>query len=98
MRAGGVELLTIPENYYDDLETKTEMTLAEIDRLKEYGILYERDATGEFLQVYTHTFDDRFFFEIVERRGGYQGFGATNAQIRLAAQSRAARNPAIPKR
>lgn len=98
IRAGGVELLTIPENYYDDLETKTEMTLAEIDRLKEYGILYERDATGEFLQVYTHTFDDRFFFEIVERRGGYQGFGATNAQIRLAAQSRAARNPAIPKR
>jgi 4-hydroxyphenylpyruvate dioxygenase len=28
-----------------------------------------------------------FFFEIVERRG-YQGFGAVNASIRLAAQSR----------
>ena len=32
-------------------------------------------------------FDDRFFFEIVERRGGYAGFGAVNAPVRLAAQA-----------
>jgi 4-hydroxyphenylpyruvate dioxygenase len=98
LRQNGVKLLTIPENYYDDLETKTELSPHEIDRLKSHGILYERDDAGEFLQVYTHAFEDRFFFEIVERRRGYQGFGATNAQIRLAAQARAARNPAIPSR
>ena len=46
-------------------------------------------ASGEYLQVYTQTFEDRFFFEIVERRG-YKGFGAANASIRLAAQSRLA--------
>ena len=28
-----------------------------------------------------------FFFEIVERRGGYAGYGAKNAPIRLAAQN-----------
>ena len=33
------------------------------------------------------SFEDLFFFEIVERRG-YQGFGAVNASIRLAAQAR----------
>jgi 4-hydroxyphenylpyruvate dioxygenase len=98
LRANGVGLLAIPENYYDDLETKTELSLAEIERLKSHGILYERDEAGEFLQVYSTTFDDRFFFEIVERRAGYQGFGASNAQIRLAAQARAARNPALPRR
>ena len=36
------------------------------------------------------------FFEIVERRN-YKGFGAPNAPIRLAAQSRQARHPAIPR-
>jgi 4-hydroxyphenylpyruvate dioxygenase len=34
----------------------------------------------------TRAFAKRFFFEIVERRG-YRGYGATNAAIRLAAQS-----------
>jgi 4-hydroxyphenylpyruvate dioxygenase len=35
-------------------------------------------------------FEERFFFEIVERRN-YQGFGAANAAIRLAAQAREAK-------
>jgi len=49
--------------------------------------LYDRDGNSEYFQVYTHTFEDRFFFEIVQRRH-YTGFGAANASIRLAAQSR----------
>jgi 4-hydroxyphenylpyruvate dioxygenase len=36
--------------------------------------------------------------ELVVRRGGYKGFGASNAQIRLAVQSREARQQAIPRR
>jgi 4-hydroxyphenylpyruvate dioxygenase len=97
LRANGVALLEIPENYYDDLEAKTDLTDAEIERLRTHDVLYERDAAGEYLQAYTETFDDRFFFEIVERRGAYRGFGATNAQIRLTAQARRARPAAIPK-
>ena len=54
---------------------------------KAHNILYERDGDAEYLQAYTRTFEDRFFFEIVERRGGYRGFGAANAPIRLAAQT-----------
>ena len=60
-------------------------------------ILYERDGPGEYLQVYTRTFDERFFFEIVERRSGYKGFGASNAQIRLTAQAREARHATMPR-
>ena len=97
LEANGVKLLPIPENYYDDLDSKTDLSLDEIERMKVNNILYERDGSGEFLQVYSETFDDRFFFEIVQRRNGYQGFGASNAQIRLTAQARAARNPAIPR-
>ena len=55
--------------------------------MKANNVLYDRDETGEYLQMYTQTFDQGFFFEIVERRG-YHGFGAVNAPIRLAAQSR----------
>jgi 4-hydroxyphenylpyruvate dioxygenase len=87
LRANGVPLLSIPENYYDDLEARTGLDGDELDRLKSLNILYDRDGTSEYFQVYTHAFEERFFFEIVQRRG-YTGFGAANASIRLAAQTR----------
>jgi 4-hydroxyphenylpyruvate dioxygenase len=86
--ANGVGLLPIPENYYDDLEAKTDLSPEAIDELKSLNVLYEREGEAEYFQLYTHTFANHFFFEIVERRGGYRGFGAANAQIRLAAQAR----------
>ncbi len=97
LEANGVALLPIPENYYDDLEAKTDLSSAQIDELKAHNMLYERDGNAEYLQAYTRTFENRFFFELVERRG-YRGFGATNAPIRLAAQTRLARHPAVPAR
>jgi 4-hydroxyphenylpyruvate dioxygenase len=81
----------VPENYYDDVESKTDLSAEQIDALRAHNLLYDRDANGEYLQAYTQTFEDRFFFEIVERRG-YKGFGASNAPIRLAAQSRLVNN------
>ncbi len=98
IESSGIKVLQIPENYYDDLEAKTDLSTDELDRLKKHNVLYEREGTGEYFQVYTETVEDRFFFEIVERRGGYKGFGATNAQIRLAAQARHARPAGIPRR
>jgi 4-hydroxyphenylpyruvate dioxygenase len=86
--AAGVPLLPIPENYYDDLEARYDLSADDIDCLKAHNILYDREGEGEFLQLYTQTFADRFFFEIVERRKGYHGFGAANAQVRLTAQTR----------
>lgn len=96
LAANGVKLLPIPANYYDDLEAKTGLPAERIEELKRHDVLYDREGGAEYLQAYTRTFDDRFFFEIVERRG-YRGFGAANAPIRLAAQSRLAVGPALAR-
>jgi 4-hydroxyphenylpyruvate dioxygenase len=83
----GLHLLAIPPNYYEDLQARIDIgddATAELARL---GLLYDRDAGGEFRHAYTGAFQQRFFFEIVERRG-YAGFGAVNAPIRMAAQAR----------
>jgi 4-hydroxyphenylpyruvate dioxygenase len=87
LRANGVALLSMPENYYDDLEARTDLSAAQIEVLRSNNILYDRDEAGEYFQAYTRAFEDLFFFEIVERRA-YKGFGAVNASIRLAAQTR----------
>ncbi|MBR1250630.1 sugar phosphate isomerase/epimerase and 4-hydroxyphenylpyruvate domain-containing protein [Bradyrhizobium sp. AUGA SZCCT0169] len=96
MRARGADFLKIPDNYYDDIEAKYDLDAATMTALRDNQILYDREGDGEFFQVYTHTFDDRFFFEIVQRRD-YQGFGAANAAVRLAAQTRESRPLTIPR-
>jgi 4-hydroxyphenylpyruvate dioxygenase len=84
----GAPLLPIPANYYDDLAARNggldDAMLAELQRL---NLLYDRDEGGEFFQAYTGNFDGRFHVEIVQRRGGYQQFGASNAAVRMAAQA-----------
>ena len=89
LKANGVETLRIPENYYDDLEARIDLQAERLRIFKANNILYDRDQAGEYFQLYTRSFKDLFFIEIVERRG-YRGFGAINAPIRLHAQSRLA--------
>lgn len=96
MRARGADFLKIPDNYYDDIEAKFGLDAATMAALRDNQILYDREGDGEFFQAYTHIFDERFFFEIVQRRN-YHGFGAANAAIRLAAQTREARPLNIPQ-
>jgi 4-hydroxyphenylpyruvate dioxygenase len=93
----GVAILRIPENYYDDVEARLGLESAFVDRFKAHNILYDREASGEYFQLYTQSFEEKFFFELVERRD-YKGFGAANAPIRLASQTRVARNPTIPRK
>ena len=73
-------LLRIPENYRDDLEARTGLSAADLDRLTSLDILYDRDGTPEYFQVDTNTFEDRFFFEIVQRRD-YTGIGAPRKPV-----------------
>lgn len=87
MRRQGIDLLPIPQNYYVDLEARLGLDHALVEKLATAHILYDRDASGEYFQYFTRAFDKRFFFEVVERRG-YQGYGAPNAPVRLAAQAR----------
>ncbi len=96
MRAAGVDLLPIPENYYDDLEARFDLDADVLDRLRALSILYDEDDHGRYFQVYTRVFAERFFFEIVQRHD-YDGFGAANAPIRLASQTRLSRGAGIPR-
>ncbi|MFB4297622.1 bifunctional sugar phosphate isomerase/epimerase/4-hydroxyphenylpyruvate dioxygenase family protein [Actinomadura sp. NTSP31] len=84
-RASGTEMLPIPANYYDDLEARYDLGTERHRLLRELNLLYDRDGQGEFLHFYTET-TGRVFFEIVQRIGGYRGYGAVNAPVRLAAQ------------
>ncbi|WP_070108556.1 bifunctional sugar phosphate isomerase/epimerase/4-hydroxyphenylpyruvate dioxygenase family protein [Burkholderia plantarii] len=86
--ADGVTFLAIPRNYYDDLAARYALPDAFVDTLRRHHLLYDRDEHGgEFLHAYTALVDERFSFEIVERRGGYDGYGAANTAVRLAAQA-----------
>ena len=80
------QLLRMPDNYYEDLAARWGLDDPALDHLRRHRLLYDRDAGGEFLHAYTGAFQDRFFFEFVERRGS-TGFGAANAGLRMAAQA-----------
>ncbi|MEV0225257.1 TIM barrel protein [Streptomyces sp. NPDC050704] len=84
-REAGGRLLPMPANYYDDLAAKYGFAEEELATYRELGILYDRDAHGEFRHCYTETIG-RVFFELVQRDTGYRGYGAQNAPVRLAAQ------------
>ncbi|MFF7865759.1 bifunctional sugar phosphate isomerase/epimerase/4-hydroxyphenylpyruvate dioxygenase family protein [Streptomyces qaidamensis] len=84
-REAGGSPLPVPANYYDDLAARFEFADGELETYRDLGILYDRDAHGVFRHCYTRTVG-RVFFELVQRDGGYRGYGAANAPVRLAAQ------------
>jgi 4-hydroxyphenylpyruvate dioxygenase len=89
VRSGGTPTLPVPGNYYEDLAARLDLDPALLSALREHGVLYDRDERGgEFFHFYTVTLGRRLFFEIVRRSGGYDGYGAFNTTIRMAAQLR----------
>ncbi|MDQ7957504.1 MAG: TIM barrel protein [Pseudomonadota bacterium] len=87
LRAAGVRFLPISPNYYDDLPTRLDLADGFIERLRAAGVLFDRSAAGDFLHIYTEGGEQGFFFEIVQRVGGYDAYGAANAAARMAAQA-----------
>jgi 4-hydroxyphenylpyruvate dioxygenase-like putative hemolysin len=59
-----------------DLAARTELDPELIAAMREPGVLYDRDTHGE----------------VVERRGGYDGYGAANSPVRMAAQREPSRS------
>jgi 4-hydroxyphenylpyruvate dioxygenase len=88
MRDAGVPLLGIPDNYYDDLAARTELDDELVETFRDLGVLYDAEPSGEFLHFFTEMVGGRLFFEVVERRGSYRGYGAANSAVRLSAQLR----------
>ena len=95
LRANGFRTLPISPNYYDDVEARFGLDPQLTERMKAENILYDRDEHGEYFQLYSGTFAEGFFFEIVERRG-YRGYGAANAIFRIAALKKQLRPEGVP--
>jgi 4-hydroxyphenylpyruvate dioxygenase len=86
MRERGVAPLSIPDNYYDDLAARLDIDPRLTAAMRELGVLYDQARSGELLHFYTPVVGGRLFFEVVERRGAYDGYGAANAPVRMTAQ------------
>lgn len=75
----GVEFLTVPSTYYDDLLDRVGPIDEDLAPLRDLGILVDRDDEGYLLQIFTKPIEDRptLFFEIIQRKGA-KSFGAGN--------------------
>jgi 4-hydroxyphenylpyruvate dioxygenase len=79
MRKRGVEFLTIPDAYYDEVPSRVPEVTEQLDDLRKQGILVDHDDEGYLLQIFTKPVGDRptVFFEVIERHGA-RGFGDGN--------------------
>eukprot|EP00741_Cyanophora_paradoxa_P003791 tig00000718_g3685.t1 len=83
LRARGVDFLTVPSTYYDDLRRRLASSKIkvkeDIDKLQELHILVDFDDQGYLLQIFTKCIEDRptVFLEIIQRCN-HNGFGAGN--------------------
>lgn len=74
--------LPISPNYYGDVEMRFGLDSELAERLKAANILYDRDGHGEYFKLYSGTYGEDFFFEIVQRRD-YLGYRGANAIFRM---------------
>ncbi len=90
MRQRGLPLMPVPDNYYVDLDARFALDAEQIEELRSHQLLYDRIGGAELLHAYTPVLSTGFYVELLERRGGYDGYGSAGTHVRLAAQ-RAAR-------
>ena len=79
LKSRGIEFLTIPSSYYDELIDRVGEIDEDIEPLRKLGILVDRDDEGYLLQIFTKPVEDRptLFFEIIQRKGA-KSFGKGN--------------------
>ncbi|MEI7979598.1 MAG: 4-hydroxyphenylpyruvate dioxygenase [Bacteroidota bacterium] len=81
MRKRGVEFLYVPGTYYDTVADRVGVISEDLNELKKWGIMVDRDEEGYLLQIFTKPVEDRptLFFEIIQRKGA-KSFGKGNFQ------------------
>lgn len=81
MRKRGVEFLYVPGTYYDTVRDRVGIIEEDLEVLKKWGIMVDRDEEGYLLQIFTKPVEDRptMFFEIIQRKGA-KSFGKGNFQ------------------
>ena len=81
MRKRGIEFLYVPGTYYDTVKDRVGIIEEDLEELKKWGIMVDRDEDGYLLQIFTKPIEDRptLFFEIIQRKGA-KSFGKGNFQ------------------
>lgn len=81
MRKRGVDFLYVPGSYYDTVKERVGIIEEDLNELKKWGIMVDRDEEGYLLQIFTKPVEDRptLFFEIIQRKGA-RSFGKGNFQ------------------
>ncbi|GAB1344974.1 4-hydroxyphenylpyruvate dioxygenase [Gemmatimonas sp.] len=79
LRDRGVEFLSVPTSYYDELQARVGTIDEPVEELATLGILVDRDPDGYLLQIFTKPVEDRptLFYEIIQRKGA-TSFGKGN--------------------
>jgi 4-hydroxyphenylpyruvate dioxygenase len=79
LRDRGVEFLTVPTTYYEELQARVGRIDEPLEELQELGILVDRDPDGYLLQIFSKPVQDRptVFYEIIQRKGA-RSFGKGN--------------------
>ncbi len=79
LRKRGVEFLSVPDVYYDDVWQRVGKINEDVEAVKKLNILVDRDDEGYLLQLFTKPVQDRptVFFEIIQRCGA-KSFGKGN--------------------
>jgi 4-hydroxyphenylpyruvate dioxygenase len=83
LRSRSVDLVTFPAAYYDLLRSNKELEGVDIDSLQEQGILIDKEGDSYLLQKFLKPMGDRpyFFYEIIQRVNGYNGFALNNIAV-----------------
>ena len=79
LRKNGVDFLSVPDTYYEDLIERVGAIEEDVEMLKHLGVLVDRDDEGYLLQLFSKPIVDRptLFIEIIQRKGA-RGFGSGN--------------------
>jgi 4-hydroxyphenylpyruvate dioxygenase len=79
LRRRDIDFLRVPDSYYDYMFERVGDVGEDWDKLKELGILIDKDEDGHLLQIFTAPMQDRptLFYEVIERHGS-RGFGIGN--------------------
>ncbi|KAF9920579.1 hypothetical protein FBU30_009569 [Linnemannia zychae] len=83
LRARGMEFLSVPPSYYENLRLRLSHSSTKVQEdleiIQKLNILVDFDEGGYLLQIFTKPLQDRptVFIEIIQRHG-FEGFGAGN--------------------
>ena len=79
MKKRGIDFLYVPGSYYDTVGERVGVIEEDMNELKKWGIMVDRDEEGYLLQIFTKPIEDRptLFLEIIQRKGA-KSFGKGN--------------------